>query len=147
MNYATLVRNGGFWMHHLHFHHVAILVAAVYQWILGALWYSLFFAKPWMALTGHKTGTKPKTAVIGMITSFFGGLLLAFVLAHVVMWSGATTFDWGAIIGFICWLGFIAMPLLAETIYEGRSFKLLAINSGYWLAAVVGSGILLAVWR
>ena len=134
-------------MHHLHFNHVAILVAAVYQWILGALWYSLFFAKPSKALTGNKMGSRPKDAVFGMITTFFGGLLLAFVLAHVVAWSGAPSFDWGAIVGFVCWLGFIAMPLLAETIYEQRSFKLLAINAGYWLAALVGSGILLAEWR
>jgi hypothetical protein len=134
-------------MHHFHLNHVAILVAALYQWILGALWYSLLFAKPWMALTGHKAGTRPKDAVFSMITSFFGGLMLAFVLAHVVMWPGAETFGEGALVGFICWLGFIAMPLLAETLYERRSFKLLAINSGYWLAAVVGSSILLAVWR
>ena len=40
-----------------------------------------------------------------------------------------------------------AILLLAETIYEQRSFKLLAINTGYWLAAVVGSGVLLAVWH
>ena len=39
------------------------------------------------------------------------------------------------------------MPLLAETIYEQRSFKLFAINNGYWLAAVVVSGGLLAVWH
>jgi hypothetical protein len=147
MNGATLVRNGGYRMHHLHFNHLSILVASLYQWILGALWYSLFFAKPWMALTGHKAGSRPKAAVIGMITSFVGGLVLAFVLAHVVYWSGAATFGWGAFIGFICWLGFIAMPLLAETIYEQRSFKLLAINTGYWLAAVVVSGGLLAAWR
>ena len=134
-------------MHHLHFNHLAILVAALIQWILGALWYSLLFAKPWMALTGQKPGERPKGAVVAMVTSFFGGLVLAFVLAHVVLWSGATTFACGALIGFICWLGFIAMPLLAETIYEQRSFKLLAINAGYWLAAVVGSGILLAMWR
>ena len=147
MNYATFVRNGGFWMHHFHFNVVAILVAALYQWILGALWYSLFFAKPWMALTGHKAGSRPKAAVIGMITSFFGGLVLAFVLAHVVMWSGAARLHGGAFVGVVCWLGFIAMPLLAETIYEQRSFKLLAINAGYWLAAVVGSSCLLAVWH
>ncbi len=134
-------------VHHLHFNHLPILVAAIYQWILGALWYSLLFVKPWMALTGHKAGTRPKAAVIGMITSFFGGLILSFVLAHVVLWSGATTITCGAFIGFICWLGFIAMPLLAETIYEQRSYKLLTINAGYWLAAVVGSGGLLAGWR
>lgn len=134
-------------MHHLHFNHWAILVAAVYQWILGALWYSLFFAKPWMALTGRKAGERPKGAVVGMITSFIGGLVLSFMLAHIVIWSGGTTFCWGAFIGFICWLGFIVMPLLAETIYEQRSYKLLAINTGYWLTAVVVSGGLIAIWH
>jgi len=147
MNYATQVRNGGFWMHHLHFNHLSILVAALYQWILGALWYSLFFAKPWMALTGHQAGTRPKGAIIGMISSFIGGLVLSFALAHVVFWSGAATICEGILIGLICWLGFIAMPLLAETIYERRSFKLLAINAGYWMAAVLVSGGLLAAWR
>jgi hypothetical protein len=134
-------------MHHFHFNPLAILVAALYQWILGALWYSLFFAKPWMALTGHKAGSRPKEAVVGMITSFIGGLVLAFVIAHVVMWSGAARLHGGAFVGVVCWLGFIAMPLLAETIYEQRSFKLLAINAGYWLVAVVGSSCLLAVWH
>ncbi len=134
-------------MHHLRFNYLAILVAALYQWVLGALWYSLFFAKPRMKLTGHKAGSRPKAAVVGMITSFIGGLVLTFVLAHAVMWSGAGHLHGGVFVGFICWLGFIAMPLLAETIYEQRSFMLLAINAGYWLAAVVVSGGLLAVWH
>jgi Na+/melibiose symporter-like transporter len=134
-------------MHHLHFNHLAILVAAVIQFFLGALWYSLFFAKPWMALTGHTPGERPKGAAVAMISSFVGGLILSFVLAHVVLWSGATTVGWGLIIGFICWLGFIAAPLFAETIYEQRSYKLFAINSGYWLVALLASGCVLAVWQ
>jgi hypothetical protein len=134
-------------MHHLHFNLLAVLVCALYQWILGALWYSLFFAKPWMALTGHTKDEKPKGIVVAMITSFIGGLLLSFVLAHVVLWSGAATIACGAFIGFICWLGFIAMPLLAETIYEQRPFKLFAINNGYWLAGLAVSGGILAVWQ
>ena len=134
-------------MHHLHFNHWAILAAAFFQWILGALWYSLFFAKPWMALTGHKKGERPKGAVVAMIASFFGGLVLAFALAHVVLWSGANTVGWGLIVGFICWLGFIAVPLFAETIYERRPYKLLAINSGYWLVTLLANGAVLAVWH
>lgn len=134
-------------MHHLHFNHLAVLVSALYQWVLGALWYSLFFAKPWMALTGHVAGSRPKGAVAGMITSFFGGLILSFILAHMILWSGASTPCTGAFVGSICWLGFIVMPLLAETIYENRPFKLLAINTGYWLVALLGSGVLLAVWQ
>jgi hypothetical protein len=134
-------------MHHLHFNHLAILVAALIQFFLGALWYSLFFAKPWMALTGHTPGQRPKGAVVAMLSSLVGSLVMSFALAHVVMWSGADSVGWGLIIGFICWLGFIAVPLFAETIYEQRPYKLLAINSGYWLVALLASGALLAVWH
>ena len=38
-------------MHHLmYFNWWAILVATLIQFLLGALWYSFLFAKPWMAL-------------------------------------------------------------------------------------------------
>ncbi len=134
-------------MHHLHFNHLAVLVSAVYQWILGALWYSLFFNKPWMKLTGHTKGEKPKGAVVTMGSSFIGSLILSLMLAHVVIWSGANDVHYGAFVGFICWLGFIAVPFFAETIYEQRPFKLFAINTGYWLVALLGSGILLALWH
>jgi hypothetical protein len=134
-------------MHHLHLNHMAILVAALIQFFLGALWYSLFFAKPWMALTGHTPGERPKGAIVAMFSSFIGGLILSLVLAHVVAWSGVGTVGWGAFIGFICWLGFIAAPLLSETLYEKRPYRLFAINSGYWLVSLLISGALLAVWQ
>ena len=63
------------------------------------------------------------------------------------MWAGATTWCWGALIGFICWLGFIAAPLLSETMYEQRPFKLFFINAGYWLVALMISGVVLAAWH
>ena len=131
----------------LHFNFLAVLVAAFIQWILGALWYSLFFAKPWMALTGHTPGQRPKGAIFSMIASFFGALILCFMLAHVVIWADAITADHGAFAGFVCWVGFIAVPLFLETLYERRSFKLFAINSGYWLAALLISGGVLGAWR
>jgi len=135
-------------MHHLQFFNWwAILVATLIQFFLGALWYSLLFAKPWMALTGHTPGERPKGAVLSMIGSFFGGLILCFMLAHLVVWIGASDFGFGAFIGFVCWLGFVAVPLFSETLYERRSFKLFAINSGYWLASLLISGGLLAAWR
>jgi hypothetical protein len=134
-------------MHPLHFNFLAVLVAALIQWFLGAFWYSLFFAKPWMALTGHTPGERPKGAILSMVASFFGGLILCFMLAHLVVWIGASDCGFGAFIGFVCWLGFVAVPLFLETLYERRSFKLFAINSGFWLTALLISGGLLAAWR
>jgi hypothetical protein len=134
-------------MHHLHFNHLAVLVAALIQWILGALWYSLFFVKPWMALVGHKQGERSKGAILSMIWSFLGAVLLCFVLAHMVLWSGAASIGPGLVVGFICWLGFVAVPLYSETLYERRPVKLFAINAGYWLLALLISASLLAVWH
>jgi hypothetical protein len=64
-----------------------------------------------------------------------------------VVWSSSYSIRHGAFIGFLCWLGFIATTLFAETTYEKRPFKLYAINTGYWLTALLISGAVLAVWR
>jgi hypothetical protein len=91
--------------------------------------------------------TKKNSMIMGMITSFIGSLVTSLMLAHVVIWSHAATIAAGALIGLILWLGFIAAPLSASYIYEGRPFKLFAINTGYWLVGLLISGGLLAVWR
>jgi hypothetical protein len=137
-------------MHHLHFNLLALFVSALIQWLIGGLWYSLLFKKQWIALTGYlrpEGGERSKGAVVGMTASFLISLILSLILAHVVIWAGADSFAHGVFIGFICWLGFIAGPLLAQQIYEQRPMKLWAINAGYWLVAVLVSGGLLAVWR
>jgi hypothetical protein len=36
---------------------------------------------------------------------------------------------------------------LPQGIYEGRPFKLFAINQGYWLVGLMIVGAMLAVWR
>lgn len=136
-------------MHHLHFNHLALIVSALFLWFLGAAWYSPpLFAKPWMAMLGIKKGESNKNSLLaGMISSLICDLVLSFILAHFVIWSGANTFGWGALIGFICWVGFFAAPNLPQGIYENRPFKLFAINNGYWLVGLIVVGGLLAVWH
>lgn len=134
-------------MHHLHLIHWAVLATAVMQWIIGAIWYSLLFSKPWRAMVAVPQDSGSKTLVQGMIASFIGSLITSFALAHMVIWSGAATFAWGMLVGFICWFGFIAAPVFAQNIYESRPFKLFAINTGYWLVSLLLTGGILAVWR
>ena len=136
-------------MHHLHnFNYAAIAVVAVFQWLLGALWYSPpLFAKPWMEIVGRGKGDGKSGLATGMISSIICDLILSFVLAHLVLWSGAHGFLHGMFVGFIAWAGFIACPSLPQGIYEGRPFKLFAINGGYWFVGLLVSGGILAVWR
>lgn len=134
-------------MHPIHFDYWAVLVSALILWFLGAIWYSpVLFAKPWMALVGVKSD-KGQSMVGGMIASLIGDVLMSFVLDHIVLWSGADTFALGALIGLIAWLGFFAAPNYPQSLYEGRPFKLFAINNGYMLVGLVIVGGLLAVWK
>jgi Protein of unknown function (DUF1761) len=135
---------------HLHgsFNIWAILGSALILWFLGAIWYSpVLFAKPWMAaLKIVPTGEK-KGLAFGMVSSFIGDILVAFILAHFILWSKSRIFSDGAFIGFISWLGFFAAIQFPQGIYEGRPAKLFLINGLYWLIGLIVIGGLLAVWR
>ena len=136
-------------MHHLHnLNFVAIVVCGVIVWIIGALWYSpLLFARPWVAIVGRKMGEKPTGVYKGMIGSLIGDLFLCFVLAHIIMWSGAQGWMGGAHIGLLTWGGFFLAVMYPQSIYEGRPLKYFLINCGYWLVSLVSVGAVLGVWR
>lgn len=137
-------------MHHI-FHIInlwAVLVAAAMIWILGALWFSpALFAKPWSAIVGRPMGEKPKGVAWGMICSFIGDFLLAFILVHVIIWSNANTWLDGVHIGAITWVGFVAAIAYPQSIYEGRPLRYFTITGSYWLIAFLAAGALLAVWH
>jgi len=135
--------------HHLHhMNHWAVLVCALILWVLGAIWFSpALFSKVWMAELGIVPDATKKGLATGMIASLVGDVLVAFVLLHFVVWSGADSFATGAFVGFISWLGFFAATQLPQGIYERRSAKLFLITTGYWLVGLPIVGGLLAVWR
>lgn len=137
-------------MHHLQFFNPwAILAGGAIFWVLGAVWFSpALFAKPWMAMLGiQKTPGRKPGMLLAMTAALLCDVVIAFILDHLVLWAEARSFAWGALIGLIAWIGFIAAPSLPQGMFEGRPFKLFAINSGYWLVGFLLVGGLLAVWR
>jgi hypothetical protein len=130
-------------MHIFHVSPLAVLYAAIAQWLLGALWYGFVFKARWMALVGIPAGDKPKNAWFPMLASFIANAVLCMVLAHLVKWSGAVSMQRGLYVGAICWAGFMAPVMITESIFERRPAKLFAINAAYWLLAMmIGGGIL-----
>jgi hypothetical protein len=120
-----------------------VVISAIVQWLLGALWYGVVFRKSWMKFVGFAEGEKPKYRIFGMVASLIACLLLSFVLVHIVGWAGSNTFTGGAKIAIICWLGFMAPPLFTQHIFENRRANLFAINASYWLLAMaLGGGIM-----
>lgn len=127
---------------------LAVIVAAIIRMAVGFVWYSPpVLLKPWQALTG----VTPETMRAGMgkalAIDVLASLVMAFILLHAVTYAGATDIFTGAAVGALNWLGFQATLMISLWGYENRSPKLIAINLGNNLIALVLMGALLAVWR
>lgn len=125
-----------------------VLVSAIVQWVMGALWYGVVFKKSWTKLVGFTDAEKPKNRIFSLIASLVACVILSFVLANIVGWAGTRDFSGGSGIGILCWLGFMAPPLFTQHVFEGRRVNLFAINAAYWMLAMgVGGGIMAAFRR
>jgi Protein of unknown function (DUF1761) len=134
-------------MYFLHVNLLAVLTAAVIQFMLGWLWYGVIFAKPWRALVGVKEGEKSDNAGGVMALIFVANLILSFAIAQIMLLTPWANFSKGTLEGVICGLGFVVPPLIAQHVAERKPFKLFAINALYWLFAMMLSGGLLACWH
>lgn len=127
---------------------LAVIVAAVIRMAVGFVWYSPpLLLKPWQALTGVTPETMRAGLGKAMVIDVIASLIMAFALANIIGASGITDWANGAGAGFWVWLGFIATVLVSLWGYENRSLKLIGINLGNNLIALLLMGALLAVWR
>ena len=124
-----------------------VVVSAVSQCFLGALWYGVIFKKSWTKLVGFSEGQTPKNQVFGVVAWLIACFVLSFVLAHIMGWSGSITAVDGASIGITCWFGFMAPPLLTQHIFENRRANLFAINAAYWLVAMALGGAIMGAFH
>jgi len=133
-----------------HLNWLAILVAGIAYFVLGALWYSnILFAKPWIRMTGIKMDDpNAKKGVAGvMITSFLMMIVCSIGLA-IFLTKANTPLSWmsGVKVGLVAGICFSATSVSSSYLYEKKPIGLHMINCGYNIAGCVVSGIILAVW-
>ncbi|MDF2983376.1 MAG: hypothetical protein K0Q69_3148 [Devosia sp.] len=127
---------------------LAVLVAAIIRMAVGFAWYSPpLLLKPWQALTGVTPETMKAGLGKAMVVDVIASLVMSFALANIIVGANISDLLNGALAGFWVWLGFQATLLVSLWGYENRSLKLIAINLGNNLIALLLMGALLAVWR
>lgn len=135
---------------------LAVLVAGIVIFVLGALWYSpALFAKRWTALQGRteeqmRADAAKANMPVMLASAFLCGLIIALVMAMIMAHVGdrmELNVGHGAIVGFSCWLGFAATTSYATTLFSMKSRQLWFIDTMYNLVSFVLAGIILAVWR
>jgi hypothetical protein len=127
---------------------LAVIVAAFANMVTGALWYGPLFGKPWMQELGLtmediEGGDMAKPYAVAILNS----LLMAFVLANAIAWTGAATIGTGVLLALVLWVGFTGFTFAVNHAFEGRSTRLWLINSGTFLAGLVVMSIILTLWR
>jgi Protein of unknown function (DUF1761) len=132
-----------------HLNWLAILVAAIAFFAVGAIWYSFLFRNSWIRLTGVKMDdTNAKKGMAGiMVTSFLLILICTIGLALFISKVNAPI-SWmsGAKVGLVAGVCFCATAICNSYLYEKRPLGLHLINSGYNVVGCIIAGIILAIW-
>jgi hypothetical protein len=130
---------------------LALLVAAVASFALGALWYSpVLFSKAWQKEVGLSDESL-KTANIGLIFGSSFLLMLVMNLGLAVILQGHATGNVsaasGALYGFLIGVFFISTSIGINMLYQRKSFRLWLIDAGYQVGYLALSGAILGAWR
>src|SRR5687768_10684137 len=115
---------------------LAVLVAAVVMFAVGAVWYSpMLFAKPWQEAAKLKEKDLRANMAASYIGSFLAYLIVAYGLAYFIGQLGANGAVEGAVVGGLAAFAFIVPMTLSNALFHNTRKKLWVINTGY---AVVG---------
>jgi hypothetical protein len=125
----------------------AMLGAVVSRMVLGALWYSpLLFLNPWMRMTGITKAQMKQGMAKKIAFDVIGSVLMAFAMYHAIRYAHVTTVPWGLALGFLNWLGFVAVATVSTVTYEKRPAGLFWLHNGYNLISLMLMGVIIALW-
>jgi hypothetical protein len=126
-------------------HWLAVIVAAIAAFPLGATWYGPLFGKTWMAETGI---TKERAKQASMVKIYGTTLVLNLVIAtSLAMFIGpAGNLQAGLFAGFMAGFTFVAAAFGVTYLFEFRSFRLWAINAGFQVIMFTMMGGIIGFW-
>lgn len=124
----------------------------VFSVILGFVWYGPLFGKQWMKLSGIvMPDQKPSMSVMlkPIILSFIGAILMTSILSFSIVFHNVYYMTSGIVpalsMAFLLWLGLIVPAYLNITGWEGKTWALFFINTGYWLVFMLVAATAIAV--
>ena len=127
---------------------LGILLAIVYNLVIGSLWYSpMLFGNRWTVLVGHRDDDIQGGMTPGILLGALGVALLEALGFNILRnLTGTNGFFSGLMLGFFVWLFFLVPPFLNRVLYEKTSRDLFLINAGANLVTFAGmAGIISAV--
>lgn len=123
---------------------LAVVVAALSAFALGALWYGPLFGKAWME---ENDFTEDELASANMTVIYGTAFVLEFIIAvNLAFFLGEASIREGALYGFLVGFGWIAMAMGVNALFSRSSLKLWLIDSFYFVVSLTLMGVILAAW-
>ena len=130
---------------------LAVLVAALVAFFVGAIWYTALFGKLWIKLHGFSEEKVKEMQANMSPPRFFGGMLLSYLvlaLALAILLTGFATpnIATGILLGLVFWLGSSAIAATGH-IASDKVYGVYLIDAGCHLVYLVLMGALLGAWQ
>ncbi len=129
--------------------YIGVVAGAILSMFLGFLWYGPLFSKPWMKLAGLSEekieSARSKMGVTYSFT-FVLALISALVMQLVVHTFGIMDLKEAVILGLVLWCGFTGAAFFMNGSFEQKPFRLILIDSGYYLVQMILLSVLFTFW-
>jgi len=129
---------------------LALLVAALVYFMLGAVWYSkILFGPKWMSLVGinMNDGDKGKSLGAMMFASFTLIVISCIAIALLVNRMDLYVLSSGLSLGALTGICFATTAVAISFIYESRPIGLYFIDCGYHVVGHIATAVILVLWR
>lgn len=125
---------------------LAIIVATVSTFVIGAIWYGPLFGKAWMKENGYAEEDLKNANMVKIYgTSFVLEFLMAFNLAMFI--GPVENIGEGIMYAFLAGFGWIALAIGVNYLFNSRSLKLWFIDSFYFVICFVAMGAIISAWK
>jgi hypothetical protein len=129
--------------------YLAITLAAVACFLFEAAWYS-FFLQAWLDGIGRTSAwlmTCGVNPALQYATALLSAAVIAGAISCVTQLTGPQTALRGMRVAALLWLGCVLTTWGTEYVFEVRTYKLFAINTGFWLIGMVIMGAIVGAWK
>lgn len=123
---------------------LAVVVAALSAFVLGALWYGPLFGEAWME---ENDFTEDDLTADNMTVIYGTAFVLEFIIAvNLAFFVGDAAIREGALYGFLVGFGWIAMAMGVNALFSRSTVRLWLIDSFYFVVSLTLMGVILAAW-
>ena len=128
----------------------AVLVAAIVYWILGSLWFGVFFGDAWgRLLTSHGLKLKnpsKKEMVNKFIVTFILNYIVVLGVAFIIEGFKITGAGDAILLGIIIGVFIAAATMVTCFIWESRPTKLVLLDIGYPILGIIIASLIITLW-